>query len=92
MSVDKDITAYLQQAVAAWARETHATDAVVIGGVDIEEDRERFLVDVAVKPVGHWILVEVWLDEQKQVQAINDLGEGLPLDGRGWPWADEAAG
>lgn len=41
--------------------------------------------DVAAQPVGYWLVAEVWLDEGGQVETVNNLGEGLPLDNAAWP-------
>lgn len=90
----------LQASVAEWARMTYHTDAddVVVGeaakdeeedAAPGEEEAERYLVDFAVRKIGFWSVAEVWVASSGQILSVNDLGEGLPLDGADWPWAGE---
>ena len=63
-------------------------EAINAGAIDHdanEEDAGRYLVDYAVRPIGRWLVAEVWLADQ-EIFSINDLGEGLPLDDIRWPW------
>jgi hypothetical protein len=86
--MDDELMAQLQTAVSRWANQTYHTDEVVVGLATLDEEQDRYLVDFAVRPVTYWQVAEVWLDKGK-VQAINDLGEGIPLNSVAWPWADE---
>jgi hypothetical protein len=85
--MDEELMAQLQTAVAEWAKQSYGTDDVVAGLAAIDEEENRYLVDFAVRPVGYWQVAEVWLDGTR-VQAINDLGEGIPLSQVPWPWFD----
>jgi hypothetical protein len=44
-------------------------------------------VILAVRPLGYWLAAEAWLSDG-QIEAINDLGEGLPLANTDWPWPE----
>jgi hypothetical protein len=81
-SGDDEVVNVIQTAVAAWARRAFATNEVAIGEVALDEEVGRLLVDLAARPVSYWLVVEVWL-EHGRVVAVNDLGEGLPLNGAG---------
>ena len=87
--METTITQTIQTAVILWARETHQTDDIVIADVSPDdEDPERYLVILAVRPLGYWLVAEAWLQDGG-VEAINDLGEGLPLDDTEWPWLEQ---
>ena len=92
LRMDNELTARIRAAVANWARKAHDADEIVIGLAaedDIEDDEgTRYLVDLAARDVGHWLVVEVWVGDG-EILSINELGEGLPLDGSGWPWSAE---
>jgi hypothetical protein len=85
--MDEELMKQLQVAVTNWAKKSYGTNDVVSGLAAIDEEENRYLVDFAVLPVGYWQVAEVWLDGER-VQAINDLGEGIPLDKAPWPWAE----
>jgi hypothetical protein len=86
--MSNEVVNVIQTAVFAWARRTFATGEVAIGEVALDEEEGRYLVDLAARPAGYWLVVEVWL-ENGGVVAVNDLGEGLPLNGAEWPWPEE---
>lgn len=86
--MDAAVTTQLKVAVRAWAAETYGTDAIAVGDVAYNAEEERYLVDFAVKELGHWRVAEVWL-EDGEITLINDLGEGLPLASATWPWIAE---
>jgi hypothetical protein len=97
--MDHKLLARLQARVADWARMTYDTEDVVIGeaardddddAAPVEEEAVRYLVDFAVRRIGFWSVAEVWVADG-HVLSINDLGEGLPLDGTEWPWISEGA-
>lgn len=80
----------IKSSVESWARATFESDDVIVGlasedDVEDDEDGTRFLVDFAVRQEGRWLVAEVWVDDGV-ILSINDLGEGLPLDGSEWPW------
>jgi hypothetical protein len=76
-------------AVTHWARETYQTQDILIADVSPDdEDPERYLVILAIRPLGYWLVAEAWLQDGG-VEAINDLGEGLPLDDTAWPWPEQ---
>jgi hypothetical protein len=100
--MEETLDQQIKSAVLDWATLTYHTQEIVIGsaaqdgatqdgaelvGAD-EEEADRYLVDYAVRPIGHWLVAEVWLADQ-QIFSINDLGEGLPLDDIRWPWAND---
>jgi hypothetical protein len=84
--------AHIRAAVKEWARKAYHTDEIVVGMAtedDIDdEEGTRFLIDFAVRKVGHWSVAEAWIAGDK-ILSVNDLGEGLPLDEATWPWAAE---
>jgi len=87
--MDRTLNAQISTAVTRWARETYQTDEIVIADVSPdEEDPERYLVILAVRPLSYWLVAEAWLQDGS-VEAINDLGEGLPLDDTKWPWVEQ---
>ena len=93
--MDDELLAQIKAAVSDWAGRSHNTDQIVIGmaaedegsdeGPEDDEEGERYLVDFAVRSVGFWLVAEVWVSDGV-ILGINDLGEGLPLDGAEWPW------
>ena len=92
--MDDELLAQIKTAVSDWASRNHSTDQVVIGlaaedeGQEDDEEGERYLVDFAVRSVGYWLVAEVWVSEG-EILGVNDLGEGLPIDGAEWPWPVE---
>jgi hypothetical protein len=86
--MDNAATSLIQTTVTNWATRTFATDEVVLGQIALDDQEDRYLVDVAARPVGYWLLVEVWLEDGRVV-AMNDLGEGLPLVNSEWPWPED---
>lgn len=84
-----DRTAFIKSAVKDWARQTFTSDEVIIGSATLDEydedEGERFLVDCAIRSVGHWLVLEVWVSDGR-ILGINDIGEGLPLENAAWPW------
>lgn len=90
--MDEAVIRNIHTAVTHWAQRTFSTDELLIGDAALDKDEEgRFLIDIAIRPVGRWLVAEVWLDEQGQVETVNNLGEGLPLDNQAWPWPEEDA-
>ena len=88
--MDTLVVALIREAITAWAQQVYATEAVFVGQITHEEALEedgaqRYLVDLAIRPVGSWLVLEVWAAPGR-VLTINDLGEGLPLDEAAWPW------
>jgi len=87
--MDHTLNAQISTAVTLWARETYQTEDIVIADVSPDdEDPERYLVILAVRPLGYWLVAEAWLQDGG-VEAINDLGEGLPMDDTEWPWLEQ---
>ena len=87
--MDDTLNAKISTAVTLWARETYQTDDILIADVSPDdEDPERYLVILAIRPLGYWLVAEAWLQDGR-VEAINDLGEGLPLDDTAWPWPEQ---
>lgn len=96
--MDDELLAQITTAVSDWAALRHSTEQIVIGMVAEDEDSEeeleddeegqRYLVDFAVRSVGYWLVAEVWVSDGV-ILSINDLGEGLPIDGAEWPWPAE---
>ncbi len=90
--MDEKLKAKITSAVISWARRSLDTNEIIVGSAaedDIEdEEATRYLVDFAVRSVGHWSVAEVWVSNGK-VLGVNDLGEGLPLEDAGWPWPAE---
>lgn len=84
-----DRAAHIKSAVKDWARQAFSSNEIIIGSAILdafdEDEAERFLVDFAVRPVDHWSVAEVWVSDGR-ILAINDIGEGLPLDNAEWPW------
>ncbi len=84
-----DRATVIKSAVNDWARQALASEEIIIGSATLDEfdedEAERFLVDYAVRPVGHWLVAEVWVSDGRILE-INDIGEGLPLDNAEWPW------
>ena len=93
--MDEKLIAKITSAVTSWAWRSLDTDEIVVGMVaedDIEdEEATRYLVDFAVRSVGHWSIAEVWVADG-MILSVNDLGEGLPLEDAGWPWPAEEVG
>ena len=99
--MDDELLAEIKTAVSDWASRNHSTNQIVIGlaaedegyedGLEDDEEGERYLVDYAVRSVGHWLVAEVWVAESV-ILGVNDLGEGLPIDGAEWPWPLEGVG
>ena len=81
--------ALIKRAVDEWARQAFPSDEIIIGSATLdafdEDEAERFLVDFAVRPVGRWLVAEVWVADGR-ILGINDIGEGLPLDNAEWSW------
>ena len=79
----------IKNAVNDWARQAFTSDEIIIGSATLDEfdedEAERYLVDFAVRPVGRWLVAEVWMADGR-ILGINDIGEGLPLDNAEWPW------
>jgi hypothetical protein len=87
--MDDTLIHTMTTAVALWARETYQTEEIVIADVSQdEEEPERYLVILAVRPLDYWLVVEVWLNNG-EVEAVNALGEGLPLEDMEWPWPED---
>jgi hypothetical protein len=96
--MENGLLAQIKAAVAEWASQSHGTNEIVIGmaaededqedGLEDDEEGERYLVDFAVRSVGHWLVAEVWVSDGA-ILGLNDLGEGLPIDGAEWPWPAE---
>ena len=78
----------IHTAVTNWARTRFQTDEIVIADIDADNEPEQHLVVLAARPLTYWLAVEVWLRDG-QVEAINDLGEGVPLKEQPWPWPDD---
>ena len=87
-----DRTALIKSAVNDWARQAFSNDEIIIGSANLdafdEDEAERYLVDFAVRPVGLWLVAEVWVSDGR-ILAINDIGEGLPLNNAEWPWPSD---
>jgi hypothetical protein len=80
----------IHTAVIRWAQQTYRTNDIVITDVSPDEDEpERYLVVLAARSLTGWLVTEVWLNDG-QVEAINDLGEGLPLVEQEWPWGEDS--
>jgi hypothetical protein len=41
--------------------------------------------------LDYWLAIEVWLDND-EVEAVNALGEVLPLEDTEWPWPEDDNG
>jgi hypothetical protein len=84
--MDDTTAEQISTAVTHWVRETYQTDDILIADISPDdEEPERYLVILAIRPLGYWLVAEAWLQDGG-VEAINDLGEGLPLDDTAWPW------
>ena len=85
-----DTTTYqtIETAVTDWARARFHTGEIVIADINPDDEPEQYLVVLATRPLAHWLAVEVWLSD-RQVETINDLGEGLPLVEQSWPWPED---
>jgi hypothetical protein len=87
-----DRTSHIKSAVNDWARQAFSNDEIIIGSATLdafdEDEAERYLVDFAVRPVGRWSVAEVWVSDGR-ILAINDIGEGLPLNNAEWPWPSD---
>ena len=100
--MENELDARIKSSVAEWAQKRYKSDEIVVGmnaediseeggeGSVIEDDATRYLVDFAVRSVGRWLVAEVWVSDGT-ILSINDLGEGLPLDGDSWPWKTDRA-
>ena len=86
--MDTTVTQTIHTAVTHWARTRFNTDEIVIADIDPDDEPEQYFVVLAVRPLAYWLAVEVWLRDG-QVEAINDLGEGVPLEEQAWPWPDD---
>lgn len=76
----------LHLSALAWAKDYYQTEQVVVVIIQEEGDEpDRYLALIAAANQSGWQAAEVWL-EDGDVATINDLGEGLPLDGVTWPW------
>jgi hypothetical protein len=88
--MNQAVSQIIYTAVTRWARHTFSDEELVIGAVAADEDKEgRYLVDIAARQVGRWLVAEVWLDARGRVETINNLGEGLPLENSEWPWPED---
>jgi hypothetical protein len=86
--MDDTLMHTMTTAVTLWARETYQTEEIVVADVSQdEEEPERYLVIAAVRPLAYWTAVEVWLNDG-DVETVNGLGEGLPLEDTDWPWSE----
>jgi hypothetical protein len=86
--MDDTTAEQISTAVTRWVRETYQTDDILIADISpYDEEPERYLVILAIQPLGYWLVAEAWL-QHGRVEAINDLGEGLPLDDTAWPWPE----
>ena len=87
--MDDTLTQTITTAVTLWARETYQTEEIVVADVSQDEDEtERYLVILAVRALAYWLVVEVWFNDG-DVEAVNALGEGLPLEDTEWPWPED---
>lgn len=88
--MSEDLAAQIKHAVRGWARKVYLSDEIRVGSATLDEfdedEADRYLVDFAVRSVGHWLIAEVWV-EDGHILSVNDIGEGLPLDDAEWPWA-----
>jgi hypothetical protein len=87
--MDDNTAEQIGTAVTHWAQEKYRTNDIFIADISPdEEELERYLVILAARPLGYWLVAEAWLQDGR-VEAINDLGEGLPLDDTAWPWPEQ---
>ena len=90
--MDDTVTQTITTAVTLWARETYQTEEIVVADVSRdEEEPERYLVIVAARPLAYWLVVEVWLNDG-EVETVNALGEGLPLEDIECHWPEDDDG
>jgi hypothetical protein len=86
--MDDTTVEQIDTAVTLWAREIYQTEEIVIADVSQDEDEtERYLVILAARPLDCWLAVEVWLNDG-EIETVNGLGEGLPLEDTDWPWGE----
>jgi len=87
--MDDRLNARIREAVKSWVQKTYNSMEIIVGLADedkVDDDEgERYLVDFAVRTVGYWLVAEMWVVDD-EIQSVNDLGEGLPLDDTRWPW------
>ncbi len=86
--MDSNTYQTIHAAVTRWARARFHSDEIVIADIDRDDEPEQYLVVLAARPLTYWLAVEVWLSDG-QVVAINDLGEGVPLEEQPWPWPED---
>lgn len=90
VSMSDDLMTSIEHAVRDWAGQVHIGDEIIVRPATLDEfdedNGDRYLVDFAVRSVGHWHVAEVWVADG-QILDVNDIGEGLPLDDAEWPWA-----
>ena len=86
--MDNTVTQIIHTAVTDWARARFHTDEIVIADIDPDDEPEQYLVVLAARSLAYWLAAEVWLRDG-QVETINDLGEGVPLEEQAWPWPDD---
>ena len=86
--MDSNTYQTIHAAVTRWARARFHSDEIVIADIDRDDEPEQYLVVLAARPLTYWLAVEVWLSDG-QVETINDLGEGVPLEEQPWPWPDD---
>jgi hypothetical protein len=85
--MDDTLLQTMTTAVTLWARETCQNEEIVVADVSQdEEEPERYLVVLAARPLDYWLAVEVWLNDDGDIETVNALGEGLPLEDTDWPW------
>lgn len=87
--MDNAIEEQIGAAVTRWAQAAYRTSDIVVADVSPdEEEPDCYLAVLAVRSLGYWLVAEVWLNDG-QVEAVNDLGEGLPLTDQAWPWPED---
>ena len=86
--MDDTLTQTITTAVTLWAQEKYQSEDILIADISPDEDEpERYQVILAARPLTYWLVVEVWFHDG-QVETINALGEGLPLEDTEWPWLE----
>jgi hypothetical protein len=71
--MDDTTAEQISAAVTRWVRETYQTDDILIADISPDdEEPERYLVILAIRPLGYWLVAEAWLPDGS-VEAINDL-------------------